>query len=183
MAASGSGHVALLRGINVGGKNLLPMTALAELFAAAGCTDVQTYLQSGNVVFRASAAVARRLPEAVPAAIRARAGLSVPVVLRSAAELLEVARAHPLAQLGDDPKTLHVAFLAATPAAKAAEALDPARSPPDTFLVRGREVFLRLPGGVGKSKLTNDYLDRTLGTTSTVRGWNTVQALAALLRG
>ncbi len=181
MAASGQRHVALLRGVNVGGKNLLSMKVLAEIFAASGCTDVKTHLQSGNVVLRARAATARRLPAAVSAAIEARTGLSVRVVQRTADELLEVARAHPLAKKGDDPRTLHVAFLAAVPAPAAAAALDPSRSPGDTFLVRGREVFLRLPGGVGKSKLTNDYLDRTLGTFSTVRGWNTVQALAALL--
>src|SRR5262249_23704371 len=92
-----------LRGINVGGKNMLPMKDLAAIFAAAGCKDVETYIQSGNVVFGAASATAARLPDAVAAAIAKRFGLRVPVVLRDANEMSKVAAKHPLLERGDSP--------------------------------------------------------------------------------
>lgn len=172
--------VALLRGINVGGKNKLPMSALVELCEQSGCRDVRTYIQSGNVVFQASPAARKRLPTALAAAITERFGYQVPVVVRSAAELSEVAKRHPLHDRRADPKTLHVAFLAAKPTAVQAAALDPNRSPPDRFLLQGRDLYLCCPNGMARTKLTNAYLDRTLGTVSTVRNWNTVLTLAEL---
>lgn len=172
--------VALLRGINVGGKNSLPMKALAELFEAAGARDVRTYIQSGNVVFRAGEARVGALCDAVSRAISKSFGLEIPLVLRSAADFARVAAAHPLSS-GADPKTLHVAFLAEVPAPAQVRSLDPERSPPDRFVVRGRELYLCCPNGIAKTKLTNAYLDRVLGTTSTLRNWATVQKLRSML--
>jgi uncharacterized protein (DUF1697 family) len=174
-------HVALLRGINVGGKNMLPMSDLTAMFVAAGCADVETYIQSGNVVCRARPAVAKKLPAAVATAILKRSGYRVPVVLRTADELRDVARGNPFLTAGGDPDTLHVAFLAGTPKAGGVAALDPRRSPPDEFVVRGREIYLRLPNGVARSKLTNAYFDKALATTSTVRNWRTVLKLHGLV--
>lgn len=176
-------HVALLRGINVGGKNLLPMLELAALFEAAGCAGVRTFIQSGNVLFAAPAAVAGRLAERIAARIQERHGLRVPVILRTAAELRRIAARNPFLRAGADPRLLHVAFLSAAPGRAAAARLDPARSPPDAFVVQGSEVYLSLPNGGGRTRLTNDYLDRTLGTTSTLRNWNTVLKLAAMVGG
>ncbi len=176
-------HVALLRGINVGGKNLLPMTELVALFEAAGCAGVRTFIQSGNVLFAAPAALARRLPGEIASRIDERHGLRVPVILRTAAELRRVASRNPFLRSGADPKRLHVAFLSAAPGRAAVARRDPARSPPDAFAVEGSEVYLSLPNGAGRTRLTNDYLDRTLGTSSTLRNWNTVTQLAALLGG
>jgi len=170
-------HVALLRGINVAGKNKVPMKELAAILAGAGCRDVRTYIQSGNVVYRAPTALARRVPAAVSAALARRLGLTVPVVTRSAAELDAVARENPFLRAGADPATLHVAFLADHPSADRVAALDPKRSPPDTFEVRGREVYLCCPKGYGTTKLTNAWFDGKLQTTSTVRNWRTVLTL------
>lgn len=175
-------HVALLRGVNVGGKNKLPMKDLVALAEEAGAKAPRTYIQSGNLVFEASAAAARAFPRRLEAALAAR-GLRVPVVLRSADELVAAVAGNPWLARGAEPKALHVAFLAAAPEPARLAALDPARSPPDALEARGRDLFLHLPNGVGRTKLTNDYLDRTLGTTSTVRNWNTVLALLALARG
>jgi len=185
----GALHVALLRGINVGGKNKLAMADLVALFEAAGAADVQTYIQSGNIIFRARAARAagaadtKRIVPLVTAAIGAKFGFQVPVVTRSAAEFANVLAANPFLKRGVDPKALHVIFLAGQPSPERAAALDPKRSPGDRFAVRGREIYLHLPNGVAGSKLTNDYLDRTLATISTGRNWNTVQKIAALLGG
>lgn len=173
-------HVAFLRGINVGGKNRLPMKDLSALFTDAGCTDVRTYVQSGNVVFRAATSLARRIPAHIEREILHRSGLRVPVVTRSAAELRRVGEANPYLAPDTDTSTLHVAFLAARPTAAQIKSLDPDRSPPDEFTVRGREVYLRLPNGVGRTKLSNAYLDSRLGTTSTLRNWRTVLNLVEL---
>jgi uncharacterized protein (DUF1697 family) len=176
----GANHVAFLRGINVGGRNRLPMKDLAALFTAAGCGDVRTYIQSGNVVFTAAAALAKKLPAAIEAAIRKRAGIQVPLVIRSPDELRAVAGGNPLLKAGAPPEMLHVGFLVDAPTAAQVAVLDPKRSPPDEFVVRGREVYFRFPNGLGRSKLTSAYFDSKLGTTITVRNWRTVQALLEL---
>jgi uncharacterized protein (DUF1697 family) len=173
-------HVALLRGINVGGRNKVPMKGLAAMFAEARCLEVQTYVQSGNVVFEATDAIARRVPSLVGQALLARLGLRIPLVMRTAAELRAAARGNPFLKAGADPATLHVAFLADRPEAARVAALDAARSPPDELAVRGREIYLRCPGGYGRSRLTNQYFDSRLGTVSTVRNWRTVLALLEL---
>ena len=176
-------YVALLRGINVGGKNKLPMLELARLFEAAGASDVRTYIQSGNVLFRAPQKVASGLSSAVSKQIAARFGLRVPLVLRSAEELRRISARNPFLQRGEDPDALHVMFLADRPAPARVLALDPKRSPPDEFAVRDKEIYLRLPNGAGRSKLTNDYFDRALATTSTSRNWRTVLKLVELCGG
>ncbi len=170
-------HVALLRGINVGGKNRLPMKDLSAIFRAAGCSRVETYIQSGNVIFQAPERSASRIPSLVAVAIQERLGLSVPVVTRTAAELQQTVGNNPLLRAGADPETLHVAFLAEQPAAARVAALDLRRSPPDEFVVSGREVYIRCPKGIGGSKLTNAYFDSKLATISTLRNWRTVLKL------
>jgi len=173
-------HVALLRGINVGGKNRLPMKSLSALFTDARCTDVQTYVQSGNVTFGATPSLARRIPAVIENAIADQFGLRVPIVTRTAAELHAAAKGNPFVSDETDTGTLHVAFLAAEPTPAQVAALDPDRSPPVEFAVRGREIYLRLPNGVARSKLTNAYFDSRLGTTSTLRNWRTVLKLVEL---
>lgn len=172
--------VALLRGINLGGKNALPKATLVELFTEAGGRDVSTYIASGNVLFRAGAATTKAIPAKVTAAVRERFGFEVPVLLRTAKELRALAAANPFLADEADPKLLHVAFLAAKPTAKQAAALEPARIAPDRVAVVGREVFLHTPDGLGRSKISNAWLDRALGTISTVRTWSTAQTLADL---
>jgi uncharacterized protein (DUF1697 family) len=165
-----------MRGINVGGKNIIPMAALAELVSGLGASDVTTFIQSGNVVFRSSAATLATMPSRVSAAIERRFGFAVPVVVRSAGELARIVAENPFRSI--DSAQLHVAFLAATP--RSDVALDPARSPPDRFALRGADLYLHLPNGVGKTRYTSAYLDSKLGTTATIRNWNTVNKLLEL---
>ena len=174
-------HIALLRGINVGGKNKLLMRELVALFEVAGATDVRTYIQSGNVVFRASATTVKRIPKTVADAIAKQHGLDVPVVLRSASEWCKAIERNPLRGTPDDAKQLYVGFLATKPTAAALKQLDPDRSPGDTFAVVGREVYVRCPDGVARTKLTNQYFDSRLKTISTFRNWKTTLKLAELL--
>lgn len=170
-------HVALLRGINLGSRRI-PMPDLAGIFADAGCEDVRTYVASGNVVFRAGARLAGRIPDLVAAAIREGYGFHCPIVTRTAAEIDAVVAGNPFAdEAAADPKTVHVAFLQDRPMMSKIEALDPDRSPPDTFVVKGREIYLHCPNGVARSKLTNQWFDSRLGTVSTARNWRTVRKL------
>ena len=179
--ATGTGrYVALLRGINVGGRNRLPMADLRDIFTAAGCAEVRTYIQSGNAVFEATHDLAEALPEIVTVAIRGKFGYETAVVVRSGEEMRRVATSNPFDTSGD-PRLLHVAFLADTPIAEAVSSLDPDRSPPDEFVVRGRDVYLRYPNGVARSKLTNEYLASRLQTVSTMRNWRTVLKLLEMV--
>jgi uncharacterized protein (DUF1697 family) len=171
-------HVALLRGINVGGKNMLPMKMLAEIFAIAGCTDVATYIQSGNVVFCAEEKLARELGGAVTKQVEKQFGLKVPVVIRSAAELDTVILANPFERAEE---MLHVLFLADRPGTDLVAGLDPARSSPDEYVVVGRNIYAKLVTGAAKTKLTNVYFDSKLKTVSTMRNWRTVLKLAEMM--
>ncbi len=174
-------YLALLRGINVGGKNKLPMKELADLCVKAGCGEVRTFIQSGNVIFSADPKLSSALPGVITGLIAERFGLKVPVMLRTTDQLVQVTDHNPFLEEGAELSTLHVVFLADQPSANAIEALDPDRSPPDTFIVRGKEIYLRLPTGVGNSKLTNAYFDGKLKTISTGRNWRTVTTLRDLM--
>ncbi len=176
-------HVALLRSINVGGRNKLPMKDLAAIFTEAGCRDVKTYIQSGNVVFEAEDSLARRLPKSISTAILERFGYHVPVVMRTAEALVEVVEGNPFLEPDIDIKKLHVAFLADRPTEERVSALDTERSSPDELALHGREIYLRLPNGVARTKLTNKYFDSKLATTSTVRNWKTVLKLVEMTAG
>lgn len=178
--AESTRFVALLRGLNVGGKNRLAMTDLAGAFTACGCSNVSTFIQSGNVIFDASSAVYDALRSDVPARISKLHGLAAPVVLRSHDELARVPTENPFADRPLDDKLFNVLFLADAPTAAAAKSLDPARSPGDEYRLVGREIYLWLPGGVARSKLTNAYFDRALGTITTGRNWRTIRKLIEL---
>ncbi len=150
------------------------------MFTDAGCGSVSTYIQSGNVVFEASAALARLIPTLIEKAIADSFGYQVPLVTRTGAELRRIVGGNPFLRSVADRGTLHVAFLAGAPAAAKVKALDPGRSAPDAFAVRGREIYLHCPNGFGRTRLTNAYFDSKLGTTSTVRNWKTVVKLVDL---
>ncbi len=173
-------HIALLRGINVGGRNRLPMKELVEMFVGAGCDDVRTYIQSGNVLFRSDPALGGDIPALISTAIFNRFGYRVPIITRTAQELGEVVGANPFVEAGAEADKLHVVFLAGQPDAVALESLDPNRSPGDEFAVLGREVYLHCPEGFARTRLTNSYFDSRLTTTSTTRNWRTVARLLEL---
>ena len=174
-------HVALLRGVNLGGKNRLAMKHLTRVCEGLGCGDVRTYLQSGNVVYRTAPELAGGMQTRLRAALAAELGLDVPVVTRDARGLRAVVERSPYIARGLDPATVHVAFLADLPEAPLVAALDRDRSPGDAFEVDGADVHLHLPNGVARTKLTNAWFDARLRTVSTVRNWNTVTALAAMV--
>jgi len=175
-------YLALLRGINLGGVNKVPMKELRTLFEELGYEDVQTYLQSGNVVFEAKSSTSKRLAAEIEGAITEAFKPAVSVIVRTHRELERVATGKPFPTEGVKPSSLHVMFLAEPASAKAIKTLDPDRSPPDEFEVKGREVYLLFPNGSGRSKLTLDYFEKKLGTRGTGRNWNTVVKVLELMQ-
>ena len=171
--------VALLRGINIGPSKRIAMADLRAIVESLGHTDVETYLQSGNVVF----APKRRTKdpaEPLSAAIRDATGLDVPVVTRTGAELARVVEANPYAV--DDPTRVVVAFLADAVDLGDLALGDLSSYLPDELTISGRELYVSVPNGQGRSKLMEALTKRTLPTTVTVRNWRTVEALAEMTR-
>ena len=176
-------YIALLRGINVGGRNKLPMRELTACIESLGGREVRTYIQSGNAVFTLDTPMAAGWATALADSIKRSAGLSTPVIVFRAAEFRAIMRRNPYLARGSatDPAHLHVYLLSEKATASALAKLDPDRSPGDTFIATPRAIYLHLPHGVARTKITNQYVDTTLGLTSTARNWRTMNAIAALL--
>jgi uncharacterized protein (DUF1697 family) len=170
--------VALLRGVNVGGASKVPMAALRSSLAATGFEDVVTYIQSGNVVLRSPLADASEVAARIEQLLAGDFGVPARVVIRTPAELVAVEAANPFSHA--ERSKVHVVFLGGAPAPAAVAELDPNRSPPDELAVRGREIYLHLPNGAGRTKLTIDYFERRLGVAATHRNWNTLLKLIQL---
>jgi uncharacterized protein (DUF1697 family) len=170
-------YVALLRGINVGGNNKVPMADLRAMCLGLGYDNVETYIQSGNVVFDTAASEASAVA-AMEAGLLSTFGLKLSVVVRSAAELVEIVTRNPFPSQEDGTK-LHVTCFAERLAAAMVAKLDPAIAPPDTFVLDGREMYLHLPGGMGTSKLAL-HVGQKLGKLGTTRNWNTVLKLVEM---
>jgi len=184
-------YVALLRGINVGGRNKVAMADLRRVVEGIGHTDARTYVNSGNVVFdaegRASAKEGDRLAGVIEKTIRAELGVSPAVLVRSAAELAEVADANPYAE-EPDPKKVHVVFLTGPPSSAQREAAENAeraaaeKGSPDQLKIIKRAVYLHTPDGFGRSVLAELLSRRKASPTSTgtARNWSTVTKLRAM---
>jgi uncharacterized protein (DUF1697 family) len=175
-AGRGGRYVALLRGINIGPHKRMKMKDLVAVFEKCGCTDVTTYIQSGNVVYTAPT-LAKIDAELLAAKIEKAFGFEVPVVVRTAEELEAAIKRNPFPKADPDKERMHVSFLASEPTKEQIASLDPNRSPGDTFKVLGKEIYLLFPNGAGNTKLTSQYLDSRLKTIGTARNWRTVLAL------
>lgn len=173
--------VALLRGINVGGNKRVPMAALRALAEGLGWRDVATYIQSGNLVFRASGKPAA-WERALETAIEHEFGFPVPVIVRTASSWRESAAGSPFPDAERDrPKLLHLGCSKAPTARGAVEQLTPRCTQGERVAIRGQAIWIDFVEGVARSKLTPAVLDRALGSTVTMRNWTTVQAIASML--
>jgi len=174
-----SDYVALFRGINVGGKHILPMQDLCDILASAGCENVQTYIQSGNAVFTASATAAS-LSKNISTAIDDGFGFAPQVLLLTADRFKAIAASNPFPEGESTPNFLHVWFLIEAPADPDLDALKKLQSDSEQFVLQKDAFFLLAPDGIGRSKLAAK-VDRYLGVATTGRNWQTVSKLLDMI--
>ena len=174
-------YVALLRAINLGAVNKISMPALRTMFEDLGHKDVRTYVQSGNVVFDAPRTTPKKLARQIEEGVSTTFGHDISVIIRNGSGLERVATGNPFAAEGVPAMSLHVIFLAERAPASAIKSLDPDKWIPDKFEVRGSEIYLFLPNGMGKSKMSIAFFEKKLGIPSTARNWNTVNKLREMV--
>ncbi|MGH3734995.1 MAG: DUF1697 domain-containing protein [Micromonosporaceae bacterium] len=172
-------YVSLLRGINLGARNKVPMAELRELYAELGHTQVRTYIQSGNVVSHHDSDDPARLEREAAAVIERRYGFAVPVIVRTPDELRQVLDADPYPEVPDH-RQVAVIFLSAVPEPAKLATIDPAGFPPESFTARGRELYVHYPNGQQRSKLSHALFEKRLGVTATARNRRTVEQLLKL---
>jgi len=166
--------VALLRGINVGGNHQMPMADLTQWLLTAGFVSVSTYIQSGNVILEHAARV--KVATIVRDAIAKNTGWEIPVLVRSSSELSRIVEANPYP--GAEPSRLHVSFLDTAPDVASITAARSNNWEPEEYTVDGREIYLHLPEGMGRSVMVPKL---KLLQGATTRNWNTVLALSELV--
>jgi uncharacterized protein (DUF1697 family) len=170
--------ISLLRGVNVGGHHKIGMGELRELYEALGLRHAQTYVQSGNVVFRTGARDFTRLSKRIADAIEQRFAFRPGVILRTAADLRGVIAANPFASRRDlDPSRLLVQFLASEPPADVRERILRIESEPEELRMGGRELYIYYPNGIARPKVPWTFIEKILQTPCTGRNWNTVRKL------
>lgn len=168
--------IGLIRGINVGGHNMLKMEALRALCTSLGFKDTKTLLQSGNFVFRSDRKDKARLEKDLEAALKKNAGLDVRVMLRTPDEMRKVIERNPLNAA--DGKKLLVTFLEKEPQASAKKTLlDACSIAPDCVHLSGKELYVFYDAGFLDSKLSKIPMEKKLGVAGTARNWNTVTKL------
>ncbi len=169
----------LLRGVNVGGKNKLPMADLKRLLGDLGYTDVKTLLNSGNAVASTSEKAAD-VEKNVAAAIKRELGLSIQVFVRTHAQLAAAVAADPLADVVTEPKYYTVWFLTETPTQSTLGAVESDRYAPDQWVLAGRELYVWYGHGQAQTKIPGTFFEKHLKVGGTARNWNTVQKLVDL---
>ena len=174
-------HVALLRGINVGGRNQLAMADLRDLLGALGFAGAKSLLQSGNLVFEGDRRTGAELERLLEVETARRLGVTVDYLVRSAREWATMVARNPFSEEAKrDPSHLVVMFLKTAPQASDVQALQAAVEGPERLRPEGKHLYVVYPAGIGRSKLTNTLIEKKLGTRGTGRNWNTVLKLAAL---
>ncbi len=174
-------YISILRGINVSGKKKIKMVELKAMYERMGFEDVVTYIQSGNVLFRAAAADLEEMAGRIRAEILETFGHEVPVLVLTKDYLEQVAARHPFIKTGEEPlNQLVVTFLASAPDRVLVEALADFVYKDDRFLIADQAVYAYCPGGYGTTKLSNNFFERKLKVTATTRNWKTVGKLVEL---
>ena len=175
-------YVSILRGINVSGQKKIGMADLLKLYESLGLANVRTYIQSGNVVFESVQGRPDKLVRDIEQAIQNKYGFDVPVLVRTRAEIRATIRANPfLKEQGIDVSKLHVTFLEQVPEKSVVRKFDPGSLGQDRYSIKDANVYLYCPGGYGKTRLSNTFLEKQLGVRATTRNLKTVNVLNELL--
>lgn len=173
--------VALFRGINVTGNNMLPMERLKTLMEKNGCREVRTYIASGNVVFQSPLSNARSVEQRLMKAVERGHGFAPRVLALTRADLEKAAAGNPFPEAQADHKSVHVFFLEAPPKKPDTNGLERLRAPSERFALKGRFFYLHTPEGFGTSKLAKGA-ERMLGVAATARNWRTVSTLVQMTK-
>jgi uncharacterized protein (DUF1697 family) len=170
--------ISMLRGINVGGHNKIKMEALRALYESLGLHDPQTYVQSGNVVFKTDQRDLIALAKRIEAAIERGFGFRTAVVLRTSSELREVVARNPFAKRRHvESNKLLVTFLAGVPTVEARDKVVDLKTDPEELRLDGREVYIYFPNGMARPKISWVAIEKMLNTPGTGRNWNSVTKL------
>lgn len=173
--------VALLRGINVSGRNRVPMADLRPLCETLGWSAVRTYIQSGNVVFEAKGEGAS-LEAALETAIQTRFGLAIPVIVRSAKQWPAYVSGNPFPQAAEaEPNRLMLCLSKVKPAGDCADMLQARAKDGEQVRLVGDAIYIHFPDGAGSSKLSPSLIDRLVGSPVTARNWRTMLTLQEML--
>ena len=171
--------VAFLRGINVGGKNILPMKELTAVLEGAGLKKVQTYIQSGNVVFQCKADKTPEISHDIGTAIRNSHGFTPQVFVLSVQELHHAIASNPFPEGDSDPKSLHLSFLESSPANPDLKKLEFLKSETERFKLIDTVFYLHAPDGIGRSKLAAN-VEKALGVAMTARNWRSARTILSM---
>lgn len=169
-------HIALFRGINVGGRNPLPMKTLTTVLESLGCSNVRTYIQSGNIVFTHTNTYREALAQQTSRSIEAQFGFLPQVLLLSVAELQSAIDRNPFADATTEPKTLHLWFLKEKPGEPNLAKIHELKSDSESFCLIERVFYLHAPDGIGRSRLAA-RVEKLVGAPATARNWRTVNKL------
>ena len=172
--------IAILRGINVGGKRKILMADLKAMFLDMGFTDVTTYIQSGNVFFKDDEIKQEEIEEKIESAIKGKFGYDVPVIVRTSSEIAQALESNPFYGPDEDIKALHLTFLKSSPSKEHLKSIEDLDFAPDRFVVKNKNVFLFCPGKYHQTKLSNQFFEKKLKVGATTRNWKTVLKLMAL---
>jgi len=173
-------YIALFRGINVGGKNILPMKELRGQLDSLGLQQVITYIQSGNVVFQSEEGEPTQISTRISTAIEKSHGFTPRVMVLKLEELEQAIKTNPFKEAESEPKTLHLGFLDSEPVNPDLEKLESIRKENERFELHGRYFYLHAPDGIGRSKLAANA-ERLLGTPMTDRNWRTVSKIMEMV--
>lgn len=167
--------ISMLRGVNVGGHNKIKMEALRALYASLNLRDSQTYVQSGNVIFKTEERDLARLAKRIEDGIEKAFGFHSDVILRTSSELRDVLARNPFAKRrGIEPNKLLITLLAGDPEPEAQEKIRTLKTDPEEVRIEGREIYIYFANGIGQSKLSMSALLKTLKTTGTGRNWTSI---------
>ena len=171
--------IALLRGINVGGKNVLKMKDLVAVLEQAGCSDVNTYVQSGNAVFRSAESSAMAMGGRIEDALRENRGVEARALVLGAEELTDAMDSNPYPQAEDEPSKLHLFFLSEPPQSPDIESINTLKADSELFVLTDKVFYLHAPDGIGRSKLAA-RVEKLLGVNATARNWRTVSKVGEM---
>ena len=169
----------LFRGINVGGNNITPMKQLVEVLTMAGCHQVSSYIQSGNVVLTHNESDKQQLSIKIAKLVEENFGFLPRVMLLSVQEFTLAINNNPFPDAEKEPKSLHLYFLGATPEDTNIEKLAGIKKDNESWRIIDKVFYLHAPDGIGRSKLA-ERLEKVLAVPATARNWNTVSKLFAL---